>query len=94
MKQKKEDMTNEVKMYEVLDADSYRNIKIPSIKLRKRPLNGFFGSFVLKPGTNLRFIPADTKIYYRDGVWEAHTKEKNKKIRENIAKKVDAIAFL
>ena len=80
-------------MYEVLDIPKMVRIA-GHIRQRKKPIAGFKSTLLLRPGTDLGYIPPNSELRLVSGYWECHTQLSNKKILKKLAESLDAVAFL
>jgi hypothetical protein len=83
-------------MYEVLDVTAMvRDIKTSHVRKRSKPMNRYHSTFLVKPGTSTKWIPADSMLKRTpEGFWEVHTPIKNRELIRRLALALDAIAYI
>ena len=83
-------------MYEVLDvAVMVREIKTSHVRKRTKPINSYDSTFLCKPGTSIKWIPAGSLIKRTpEGYWEVHTKITNRELIKRLAKALDCVAYI
>jgi hypothetical protein len=80
-------------MYIVLDVPTMMKTSTQT-RRRQKPIRGYNSTLLLRPGTDIQHIPPGSEIRYANGSWEVHTPIANKKIVENMAKTLDAVAYM
>lgn len=82
-------------MYEILDETAMSKVKSKQIRQRQKPNRDYGGVILLRFGTKLDLLPEDSTVKRNaDGYWEAHITIKDKEIIKNLAKTLDAIAYI
>lgn len=80
-------------MYTVLDIP--KMMKIPQhTRNRRRPINGFTSTILVRGGKKIDIVPPNSEIRRVGDLWEIHMPLTNKRIVEQIAKDLEAIAWL
>lgn len=81
-------------MYEVIDVKHMMKKTTHHVRKRRQALKGYDSVLLLRAGTKLDLIPANSELRKVGDVWEVHIPIKNKEIVKKLALALDAVAFL
>lgn len=80
-------------MYKVLDITRFRNIKVEHVRRRHKMPKTNKHMILVSPGADISGVPGNSTIKRSGNVYEIFIDDEQKNI-ENIAKTLDAIAYI